>query len=227
MSILHSCISGAALVALVSSAANAQVEGRALEQTLGGSTGAELASFAMYDALERDGIGRSDAASSGGLGWGESSFLRNYMLCYRATGDLYWLDKLIDHFDRMVANMTDPDGDGFLAWLDVDYSVGLADVVADGDVGAMSAELSGERIYVNRGGELITGDEYRIEVSEDGLAIRDVTAGEDVAVTAYTDPTVVESIPGLKVTVPTDITGVIPQDGLGGFHGEFTLIAPA
>jgi hypothetical protein len=33
--------------------------------------------------------------------------------------------------------------------------------------------------------------------------------------------------PGLKITVPTDITGVIPQDGLGGFHGEFTLIAPA
>ena len=31
----------------------------------------------------------------------------------------------------------------------------------------------------------------------------------------------------LKVTMPADITLVIPQDGLGGIHGEFTLIAPA
>ena len=32
---------------------------------------------------------------------------------------------------------------------------------------------------------------------------------------------------GLKVTVPADITRVIPQDGLGGFHGEFTFIVLA
>ncbi len=32
---------------------------------------------------------------------------------------------------------------------------------------------------------------------------------------------------GLKVTVAADITRVVPQDGLGGFHGEFTFIAPA
>ncbi len=33
--------------------------------------------------------------------------------------------------------------------------------------------------------------------------------------------------PGLEVTMPANITPVIPQDGLGGFHAEFTLITPA
>lgn len=32
---------------------------------------------------------------------------------------------------------------------------------------------------------------------------------------------------GLKVTVPADIPLVVAQDGLGGFHGEFALMAPA
>ena len=32
---------------------------------------------------------------------------------------------------------------------------------------------------------------------------------------------------GLKITVPTDVAGVVPQYGLGGFHGEFTFIALA
>ena len=33
--------------------------------------------------------------------------------------------------------------------------------------------------------------------------------------------------PGLKVTVTADTRHMVPQDGLGGFHGKFTFIAPA
>ncbi|PIU93426.1 MAG: hypothetical protein COS65_12900, partial [Armatimonadetes bacterium CG06_land_8_20_14_3_00_66_21] len=37
-----------------------------------------IAKYQLVDALERDGIGRSDAKTSGGLGWGEQGYLRRY-----------------------------------------------------------------------------------------------------------------------------------------------------
>ena len=194
-------MTAAALVALASGVGNAQVRSEALERSLDGSVGSVLAAYFMYDVVERDGIGRSDATTSGGLGWGESSFLRNYMLCYQATEDTHWLDKVIDHFDRMIGNMTDPDGDGYLAWSDVDYSVGLATIKPVADVGAMEAQHASGRVYVKRGGELITGHNYRIEVVGGKLRVSDVTDDETLADIDHADPTVVEAIPGLKVTV--------------------------
>ena len=87
-----------------------------------------IARYQLSDALDRDGIGRSDATTSGGLGWGESGYLRRYMMCYFVTQDSYWLDRVVDHFDRMVGNLTDHDGDGMRSWQDIAYSAGLVDV---------------------------------------------------------------------------------------------------
>jgi len=145
------------LLAACGGAQAAAVEGRALRETLDGRIGAALASYRAWDAANRDGIGLSDRTTSGGLGWGESSFLRNYMLCYQVTRDPYWLDKVIDHFDRMVGNLSDPDGDGYLAWADTDYSVGLLDAEPIGDVGDLLLEPAHQKTYVKRGGELVTG----------------------------------------------------------------------
>ena len=63
----------------LSAAAAAPVEGRALREELGGKIASAITGYRLWDAMHRDGIGQSDAKTSGGLGWGESSFLRDYM----------------------------------------------------------------------------------------------------------------------------------------------------
>jgi len=190
----------AALLSAVGGQA-AEVEGKALREALEGKVGGLLASYRAWDAANRDGIGLSDRTTSGGLGWGESSFLRNYMLCYQVTHDTYWLDKVIDHFDRMVGNLA-PDADGFLAWSDTDYSVGLVNAEPVGDVGGLTTDPAHQRPYVKRGGELVTGHEYRIEfIADDRLRVLDVTDGKELAALAYADPTVIEAVPGAKLTL--------------------------
>jgi hypothetical protein len=47
---------------------------------------------------------------AGQLGWGESGALSAYLLMYRAHGDAKYLDKIIDHFDRVLANRDDARG---------------------------------------------------------------------------------------------------------------------
>jgi hypothetical protein len=164
-----------------------------------------VAKYQLADALERDGIGRSDAKTSGGLGWGEQGYLRRYMMCYFVTKDTYWLDKVIDHFDRMVGNLSDHDGDGLLSWQAPGYSVGLVEVQAQGDVGGLAvATPNGDRrVYVGRGGENITGHEYLLEfTSPTGFRFTDTTDGKELGAVEYRDPTTFDLLPGtdLKVT---------------------------
>lgn len=163
-----------------------------------------IARYQLADALFREGIGRSDAKTSGGLGWGESGYLRRYMMCYFVTHDTYWLDKVISHFDRMIANLSDPDGDGFLSWRDVHYSVGLVDVVPQGDVGALRVVTPNgdRRVYVGRGGEKVTGHTYRLEFTSSGeFRFIDTTVDQRLGVVAYHDPTMFDLLPGTKLKV--------------------------
>ena len=54
--------------------------------------------------------------SSATLAWGESYYLNAYVKMYRVTRYMRWLDKVVDHFDRIVTNMSDHDGDGIPGW---------------------------------------------------------------------------------------------------------------
>lgn len=67
--------------------------------------------FVGYDVSGNAGKGYSESASSATLAWGESYLLNAYVKMYRSTRNTRWLDKIVDHFDRMVANMSDHDGD--------------------------------------------------------------------------------------------------------------------
>ncbi len=64
----------------------------------------------------------SDNPTGGSLGWGESYYLDSYNTMYEATGDKRWLDKVVEHTDRMIGNATDHDGDGALGWADHRYA---------------------------------------------------------------------------------------------------------
>ncbi len=158
--------------------------------------------FQLWDAVGNDGLGRSDRKTSGELGWGESRFLRDYMRCYFVTRDTYWLDKVVDHFDRMVAAMSDPDGDGYLGWQSIVYSVGIVEAAAVGDAGGATIAPALQRPYVKRGGGAVTGHEYEIVfTSSTEVVVRDVTAGKVLATLAYKPKQIITAVPGAKLTI--------------------------
>lgn len=78
--------------------------------------------FVYNDQNYNYGKGISDSPLGGSLGWGESYYLEGYMNMYEATGSKQWLDKMVDHTDRMMANAIDHDGDGYSGWPDFRYS---------------------------------------------------------------------------------------------------------
>ncbi|MEP6756326.1 MAG: hypothetical protein ABJA67_12550 [Chthonomonadales bacterium] len=45
--------------------------------------------------------------NTSGYAWGESYLMSAYVTMYRATSDTHFLDKLVDHFDRVLANRDD------------------------------------------------------------------------------------------------------------------------
>ncbi|WNQ08852.1 hypothetical protein MJA45_14445 [Paenibacillus aurantius] len=56
------------------------------------------------------------------LAWGESYVLEGYLALYELTKNTSWLTKFKTHADTMVANASDPDGDGYLGWTAHRYS---------------------------------------------------------------------------------------------------------
>lgn len=156
-----------------------------------------LSAYREWDAQYRNGLGFSDTWDSGTLGWGESRFLRNYMLAYAVSGSRYWLDKVQDHFDRILSHATDPDGDGFLGWQDEKYSVGVLRVVRSVDAEGLTLEPTLQRPYVNHGGEKVTGHRYRISLpAADRLQVADLTTDKVLHEAPYSGESVITVIPG-------------------------------
>lgn len=82
-----------------------------------------LDTFLVNDQSINYGRGYSDMNDSGGnLTWGESYLLDGYMNMYEATEDKRWLDKVVDHGDRVLATAEDGDGDGYSGWGSETYS---------------------------------------------------------------------------------------------------------
>jgi len=81
--------------------------------------------FRAFDAAQSNGKGKSENPDSGALGWGEQNYLNGYVSLYRVTEDTAWLDKIVDHTSRMIANMRDYDGDGIPEWHTDHFSVAL------------------------------------------------------------------------------------------------------
>lgn len=78
--------------------------------------------FRVYDQSVNYGRGMSHLSEGGGLGWSEYVFVEGYANQYDATGDTAWLDKIVDHADRMIPNAYDHDGDGYKGWPDLRYA---------------------------------------------------------------------------------------------------------
>ncbi|MHC4831899.1 MAG: hypothetical protein ACYTFT_16350, partial [Planctomycetota bacterium] len=81
-----------------------------------------LARHAQIDQSMNAGQGYSAHKDSGTLAWAESYILQSYVEAYRASGDRSYLDKIVDHGDRVLSTATDPQGDTRLGWQTARYS---------------------------------------------------------------------------------------------------------
>ena len=117
--------------------------------------------FAGYDRSHNQGKGSSDEPDSGGLGWGESGFLDAYVKLYESTGDSGWLDRTVDHFDRMIAARQDHFADGYATWVTPVYSVALLRTGSMHNRGTARIAPEEERVWVIRGGDM-AGDSIRV-----------------------------------------------------------------
>ncbi|HDS73942.1 MAG TPA: hypothetical protein ENN56_00225, partial [Firmicutes bacterium] len=107
-----------------------------------------------WDAKRADGYYTSTNSST--LAWAEAYVLNAFMAGYRLTGDTYWLGRIADHTDTLLANLRDvPESvpydtsiyaDGYRGWGSTGYYAGDYDeyIVHDGCVGSAIAEYIAE-----------------------------------------------------------------------------------
>lgn len=170
---------------------------RRLIPTLGDA----LADIRAYDAAFRGGRGYSDSPDSGQLGWGEASRLLTYVRAWKVSGDEYWLDRIVDHFDRMIDNLSDPDEDGYHGWQTITYSDALAWPEA-GDDNVGNGRI-GPRLVRARANTDVTGHVYTIEfVSDNSFQVIDANTLAFVDTELpYKAGEPIDAIPGIEVTI--------------------------
>ncbi len=164
--------------------------------------GEMMRAYRAADAAWKAGRGWSESTDSGTLGWSESSYLRDYVRCYRVSHDTYWLDKVVDHFDRMLANQTPPDARGFRRWTETVYGVALVRALPGENAEGMSLAPELQRPYATGEGKKVTGHRYRIALPEaDHVVVTDLTDEREVASLEYRDGLAIAAIPGAKFTL--------------------------
>lgn len=165
---------------------------------------AMVEAYKQFDQAKNDGQGFSAEADSGALGWGEAGYLRAYSDLWQATGDAYWLGKIEDHFKRIIANASDPDGDGFLGWQTATYSSAVywcqplhnrgTALVEPGFYSEARAKAIAE----------VTGHTYVVSFLDPptSFSVVDQTTRQVVAPeVAYKDGDTITAIPGCRVKV--------------------------
>ncbi|MFO7948092.1 MAG: hypothetical protein R6V19_14905 [Armatimonadota bacterium] len=154
-----------------------------------------------YDTAFRGGKGYSDSADSGELGWGEASRLLMYVKAWEVCRDEYWLDQIVDHFDRMIENLSDPDEDGYLGWQTITYTDALA-WPRPGEDNVGQARI-GPRLVRARANTDVTGHTYLIRFIEpDAFEVIDANTLDFVKTSLpYKSGEPIEAIPGIKVTI--------------------------
>ena len=131
--------------------------------------------YAAYDRSQNKGKGQSDDPDSGSLGWGESGFLDGYIKLYESTGDSGWLERIVDHFDRMIAARQDHFADGHATWVTPTYSVALVRTGSMHNRGTARITPEEDRVWVIRGGDM----------ARDTLRVVEILPGRRYAVQEY------------------------------------------
>ncbi len=189
----YTLIVAIALIALLVPMAGAQLDVAKLDQA-----------HRQYDMGINEGKGRSESPDSGSLGWGEGGIINNYAAMWEVTGDRYWLQKIADHFQRIMDNASDPDGDGFLSWHTTTYSVALAFAERLHNVSDATISPDRQRIMDRKETPKATGHTYIIEFP-DGPDVFDITDADTQKLVAegkaYYSGEEIESIEPFSFTI--------------------------
>jgi hypothetical protein len=166
-------------------------------------TAALVEEFRAWDQTVHEGRGESDAADSGSLGWGEAPWLRRYWDLYEVTGETYWLDKIIDHFDRAVSHLSDADADGFLSWTTPTYSTALISAAPFHNRGTATISVPQPKLFDGQQAAQVTGHQYHLEFIDAGhLRLTDWTTRTLLQERLdYTPGGEVEGAPFVKVVI--------------------------
>lgn len=163
--------------------------------------------YKQHDLERNEGKGHSESPNSGTLGWGEGSILDDYSALWEATGDTYWLAQIRDHFQRIMDNASDPDGDGFRSWQTEAYSTAVAWTERLHNVSAATIEPPYQQNKRRGEFEKATGHTYLIEFHESAEAFRvtDWTTREVIAEDApYESGAAITLIEPFSVTITGD-----------------------
>ncbi|MCC7491064.1 MAG: hypothetical protein IT204_01875 [Fimbriimonadaceae bacterium] len=189
-----------------------------VRELLGESAAAAVSRYQHWELGYRQGLGHSDGQTSGQLAWGESAFLRDLVTLAELTGDPYWLERFEAHFDRCLASQSDRNGDGYLAWDDRDYSVGLVEVGAVPP--GLSVTPASRRESVAAKAAQISGHRYALRWPTSAtLQVDDLTTGQPV----------LGPVPyGATISVDLFAAKVLADDvALRAASGPLTISGPA
>lgn len=128
--------------------------------------------YKAHDLARRDGKGFSESADSSTLGWGEGAIITSYINMWEASGDAYWLGKISEHFHRIMANASDPEGDGYLSWYTPTYSTAVAWAERLHNVSAAEIAPDVQKIIRHEDAAKCTGHAYLVDFFESAERFR-------------------------------------------------------
>ena len=140
------------------------------------------------------------SSDSGTLGWAESYVLQLCVAMYRATGETKWLDRLVEHSDAMLSNMS-VGPLGLMGWRTTRYSIAFARVSASaGNRSKASLVADPADIWDVDQVAKVTGDRYRVEFPEAGGVVARDMGTEALAEAAQVKPGErISLIPGVSL----------------------------
>ena len=160
--------------------------------------------YKAYDATRNDGKGYSESADSGTLGWGEGAVIQSYAQMWEATEDVHWLTKIGEHFQRIMAGASDPDGDGFLSWNTKTYSCAVARAERLHNVSEADIEPAYQKNKNGKAAAECTGHTYVIEFHSgpERFRVLDWSTREVIAAdVAYQDGAAITQIPPFRFKI--------------------------
>lgn len=185
-----------------------------IRASLAGDIDALVEKYKVWDAGVNGGQGYSGSQTSGGLGWGEASFVRDYVYLFRVTGDTWWLDRMVDHTDRMKSTQK-ANAAGFMAWNDPAYSVSVITVEPAGEVGEVKVTPAEQRINKKKDVPDASGHTCELRFPQaDRWVLHDLTAGAEVAAGEYD---------GVKLVLQQPEPGTLTVAGAAQPGARFTI----
>ena len=158
--------------------------------------------FTTYDASLAGGRGYSDSVDGGQLGWAESVVLDSYVKMYHATANRKWLEKVVDHVDRILASAVDPDGDGYVGWPTRRYSIATVRTSALNNRGTATIAPTEARITDVDTVATVSEGDYVLETdATGGYALLDQRSRRVVARGVYRGGQPIRGLTGVTVTV--------------------------